>query len=287
MFSWRTKTHRDNGSTALASKNQERAAREARERLKAYNARQEVHAHATKRRFRDNLIAIIGVVVVAGLAAATQIFYFQAGPGAAKASASASASASPSASASAAANTNVGAPDPSLAAARTWTGTLTLNGVALGVSLDGAAAPQAVSGIIRDVQDSYYVDKTCHRLAQASGFGIIQCGSLDGTGAADPAFSYGPVENAPSDNVYKAGTIAMARASGNAYSNGHQFFIAFDDSTIPADAAGGYTVVGTVTSGLDELKTDIVAGGITAGSSGSSTDGSPTVATKITAFTLK
>jgi peptidyl-prolyl cis-trans isomerase B (cyclophilin B) len=269
----------------LASKNQERAAREARERLKAYNARQEVHAHATKRRFRDNLIAIIGVVIVAGLAAATQIFYFQAGPGAAQASASASASASPSASASA--KTNVGAPDPSLAEARTWTGTLSLNGVELGVSLDGAAAPQAVSGIIRDVQDSYYVNKTCHRLAQSTGFGIIQCGSLDGTGAADPAFSYGPVENAPSDNVYKAGTIAMARASGNAYSNGHQFFIAFNDSTIPADAAGGYTVVGTVTSGLDKLKSDIVAGGITAGSSGSTTDGSPTISTSITAFTLK
>jgi peptidyl-prolyl cis-trans isomerase B (cyclophilin B) len=285
MFSWRNQTHRGNGRTALASKNQERAAREARERLKAYNARQEVHAHATKRRFRDNLIAIIGVVVIAGLAAATQIFYFQAGPGAPKASASASASASPSASASAQAN--VGAPDPSLAAGRTWTGTLTLNSVALGVSLDGAAAPQAVSGIIQDVNNGYYPGKTCHRLAQSTGFGIIQCGSLDGTGAADPAFSYGPVENAPSDNIYKAGTIAMARASGNGSSNGHQFFIAFDDSTIPADAAGGYTVVGTVTSGLDELKSKIVSGGITAGSSGSTTDGSPTIATTITAFTLK
>jgi peptidyl-prolyl cis-trans isomerase B (cyclophilin B) len=284
MFSWRNQTHRDNGSTALASKNQERAAREARDRLKAYNARQEVHAHATKRRFRDNLIAIIGVVVVAGLAAATQIFYFQAGPGA-TASASASASATPSASASAQAN--VGAPDPSLAEARTWTGTLTLNDVALGVSLDGAAAPQAVSGIIQDVTDKYYPGKTCHRLAEATGFGILQCGSLDGTGAADPAFSYGPVENAPSDNIYKAGTIAMARASGNGFSNGHQFFIAFDDSTIPADAAGGYTVVGTVTSGLDQLKSTIVAGGITPGSSGSTTDGAPTIPTTITAFTLK
>jgi peptidyl-prolyl cis-trans isomerase B (cyclophilin B) len=285
MFSWRQTPIDRNGSTALASKNQDRAAREARERLKAYNARQEVHAHATKRRFRDNLIAIIGVVIVAGLAAATQIFYFQAGPGAAKPSASASASASPSASASAQAN--VGAPDPSLAAARTWTGTLKLNAVALGVSLDGAAAPQAVSGIIQDVNRGYYVGKTCHRLAQSTGFGIIQCGSLDGTGATDPAFSYGPVENAPSDNIYKAGTIAMARESGNGYSNGHQFFIAFEDSTIPADAAGGYTVVGTVTSGLDELKSKIVAGGITAGSSGSTTDGSPRIATTITAFTLK
>lgn len=271
----------------MASKNQDRAAREARERLKAYTARQEVFQRATKRRGRDNVIAIIGVVVVAALAAATQIFYFTAGPGAPKPSASASASALPSPSASATAGANVGAPDPSLAQARTWTGTLTLNSVALGVSLDGAKAPQAVSGIIRDVQDGYYDGKTCHRLAQSTGFGILQCGSIDGTGAADPAFSYGPVENAPADNIYKAGTIAMARASGNGYSNGHQFFIAFVDSTIPADAAGGYTVVGTITSGLDQLKSKIVAGGITPGTSGSATDGAPTIPTKITAFTLK
>jgi peptidyl-prolyl cis-trans isomerase B (cyclophilin B) len=271
----------------LASKNQERTAREARERLKAYNARQQVHAHATKRRFRDNLIAIIGVVVVAGLAAGTQIFYFTAGPGMPSASASASASASPSPSPSASGQANVGAPDPSLAQARTWTGTLTLNNVAMGVSLDGKAAPQAVSGIIQDIKNGYYPGKTCHRLAESTGFGIIQCGSLNGTGASDPAFTYGPVENAPSNNIYKAGTIAMARAGNGGYSNGHQFFIAFTDSTIPSDSAGGYTVVGTITSGLDELKSKIVAGGITPGASGSATDGAPTIATKITSFTLK
>lgn len=266
----------------MASKNQDRAAREARERLKAYQARQTVHEHATKRRFRDNLIAIVGVVVIAALSTATMIFYFTGGPGTPKPNPSASASPS----ASAAAGKNVGAPDPTLAEGRTWTGTLTLNSVAMAVSLDGAKAPQAVSGIIRDVQNGYYPGKTCHRLAQSTGFGIIQCGSLDGKGGPDSAFSYGPVENAPADKVYKAGTIAMARASGDGYSNGHQFFICFDDTTLPTDAAGGYSVVGTVTSGLDELKSKIVSGGITPGANGP-TDGSPVIPTTITAFTLK
>ena len=266
----------------MASKNQDRAAREARERLKAYQARQTVHENATKRRFRDNLFAIIGVIIIAGLAATTMIFYFTGGPGKPVAKPSSSASASPSA----AAGKNVGAPDPSLAANRTWTGTLTLNAVAMGVSLDGKAAPQAVSGIIRDVQNGYYTGKTCHRLAESTGFGIIQCGSLDGQGGADPAFSYGPVENAPADNVYKAGTIAMARASNDGYSNGHQFFICFDDTTLPTDSAGGYTVVGTVTSGLDQLKSQIVSGGITPGANGA-TDGSPVIPTTITGFTLQ
>lgn len=264
----------------MASKKDDRAAREARERLKAYQARQAVHEHATKRRFRDNVASIVGVVVIAALSAGTMIFYFSGGPGTPKAAPSASASPS------AAAGKNVGAPDPSLAQGRTWTGTLTLNSVAMGVSLDGAKAPLAVSGIIRDVENGYYTGKTCHRLAEDTNFGIIQCGSIDGKGGPDPAFSYGPVENAPADNVYKAGTIAMARASNDGYSNGHQFFICFQDTTLPTDSAGGYTVVGTVTSGLDQLKSQIVSGGITPGASGP-TDGAPVIPTTITSFTLK
>ena len=61
----------------------------------------------------------------------------------------------------------------------------------------------------------YYEGKTCHRLAESTNFGIIQCGSIDGQGGADPAFSYGTVENAPADNMYKAGTIRMALTRGN------------------------------------------------------------------------
>lgn len=265
---------------------QDREARQARERLRAYEARQEVHRRQGGRRRRDNIVAIAGVVVVATLAALTQIYYFSSGPGRAVPSASASASANPSPSASAT-GSNLGAPDPSLAANRTWTGTLTLNQTALGISLDGAKAPQAVSGFIRDVQNSYFTGKTCHRLAESTGFGILQCGSIDGVGGADPNYHFGPVENAPSNNVYPAGTIAMARASNDGYSNGHQFFIVFDQSTIPADSAGGYTVIGTVTSGLDALKSGIVAGGITPGASGSTTDGAPKIPTTITSVTIQ
>ncbi len=45
-------------------------------------------------------------------------------------------------------------------------------------------------------------------------------------------------------------------------------------------------MVGTVTSGLDQLKSQIVAGGITPGRNGA-TDGSPKIPTTITSFTLK
>src|SRR5690606_2732345 len=99
---------------------------------------------------------------------------------------------------------------------------------------------------IQHVRDDYFTGKTCHRLTDQGAL-LIQCGSLDGTGAGDPDFRFGPLENVPADNVYPAGTIALARAGGDAYSQGHQFFITYDDATIPPDTAGGYTVIGHVT----------------------------------------
>ena len=258
-----------------ANKNQDR---ESRERLRLYTARRDVHAHQVKRRKRDNLIALLGAVVVVGLATATQVFYFSAGPGASTPTPSASASAS------AEAGTNTGdVPDPSVAEGRAWTGQLTLNDIPLGITLDGAAAPQSVASLVTDISNGYLVGKSCHRLVDSEGFRVLQCGALDATGADTADYAFGPIENAPADGVYPTATIAMARGSNDAYSNGHQFFIVFGDTTINADEAGGYSVVGTVTSGLDALLSGIVAGGITDGA----TDGAPVVATTITAATIQ
>ena len=261
-----------------ASKNTEREAREARERLRRYNARQAVHENQLKRRKRDNWYAVGVLVIVASAAAVLQIFYFNGGPGTPTPVPSASETAPP------VTGQNVGdVPDPSFAQGKTYTGTLGLNDIELGITLDGALAPQAVSSILADSLTGYYVGKTCHRLVVSTGAGLLQCGSLDGTGATDPSYSFGPIENAPADGVYPAGTIAMARASGDAYSNGRQFFIVFRDSTLPNDAAGGYTVVGSVTSGLDSLMAQIA----NAGTADGSTDGAPLVATTITSLTIQ
>lgn len=255
---------------------QEREAREARERLTVYTARQQVHGRSQARRRWDNILAVVGVVLVVGLAAGAQVFYFQSGPGAP--------TPEPSASATDEAGENVGdVPDPSLAEDREWTGTLTLNAVELGIALDGVAAPQAVASFVQSVDDGYFVGKTCHREVVGTTAGLIQCGSLDGTGATDPDYAFGPIENAPEDGVYPAGTIAMARASGDGYSQGRQFFVCFEDTELPADAAGGYTVLGTVTSGLDQLKAQITDAGVAGGSS----DGAPVTPTSITAVTIQ
>ncbi|MCU1546599.1 MAG: peptidylprolyl isomerase [Homoserinimonas sp.] len=266
------------------SKTAEREARAARDRLRRYNARQALHALKIRRRKRDNLIAIIAVIIVLVLATVTQVLYFTAGPGVTVASPDESAldenSTTP------AEGQNVGdVPSPELAEGRTWSGTIGLNDIRLDIELDGAAAPQAVASLVQASQNGYFINKTCHRLVN-EGAWLLQCGSVDGTGSTDPAYHFGPIENAPADGTYRAGTVAMARASDDAHSNGRQFFVVYQDTQLPGDSVGGYTVVGTVTHGLGELVAEIAAGGVaTAGASAN--DGPPHIPTTITAFTLK
>jgi peptidyl-prolyl cis-trans isomerase B (cyclophilin B) len=250
--------------------------REAAARLKRYEARQQLNATQTKRRVRDNLIAIVGVVVVAGLAGFAQFAAINFGPLAP--------TPEPTSTETAAAGENIGAPDPDLSEDRVWTGDIAFNGSSVGIQLDGELAPQAVAGFVQDFQNDYYPGTNCHRLAGDLSF--LQCGSIDNVGGPDPAFSYGPVENAPVDNVYPAGSIAMARQGDNGYSQGHQFFIVLADTTLQSDTAGGYTIVGSVTSGLDTLAA-LVAAGVDPATVGSDGSGFPLEPITITAFTIE
>ena len=261
---------------ASGNRKQQRGSREAASRLKVYEARQQLNATQRRRRVRDNVGAAAGVVLVAALAGLTQFFYFNGGPG--------TPTPAPTET-SVAGDQNVGAPDAELAEDRVWTGEFTFNdSTVVGIALDGTVAPQAVSGFVQDLGLNYYPGKTCHRLAGDLSF--LQCGSIDGVGGPDPLFSYGPVENAPADNLYPAGSIAMARQGGNGYSQGHQFFIVLTDTTLGCDAAGGYTIVGTVTSGLEGLAA-LVAGGVDPAAVGGDGSGAPLVPVTITGFTLQ
>lgn len=160
-------------------------------------------------------------------------------------------------------------PEPALAEGRTWTGTITTSQGEIGVELDGSAAPQAVANFVTLGQEGYFDGTDCHRLT-TDGIYVLQCGDPTGTGTGSPGYSFGPIENAPADDVYPAGTLAMARQGGNGESMGSQFFLVYEDSTIPADDAGGYTVFGRITSGLD-----VVQAVADAGVSGGASDGTP------------
>lgn len=254
-----------------------------RQRIRDYEARQAVHIRQTRRRSRDNWLAAAAAVVICGLAIGAQLAYFGVGPGVPEPLPTGTPSANPS-EAPVPDGTNSGpVPDISLAEARTWTGEMTINGIELGIELDGALAPQATAVLVEAAQTGWYVGKYCPRLAVYDTMQVLQCGTEtpDST-AAEADFGFGPIENAPADDVYPAGTIAMARIGGDGWSMAHQFFIVTSESTIPSDAAGGYTVVGHVTSGLGELIAGVVIGGTADGTS----DGPPVSPVVINSFTI-
>jgi peptidyl-prolyl cis-trans isomerase B (cyclophilin B) len=149
------------------------------------------------------------------------------------------------------------------------------------VSLDGTKAPQAVSSTLSLAQSGFYRNVKCHRLT-TEGIFVLQCGDPKGDGTGGPGYSYGPVENAPANNIYPAGTIAMARQGNNDHSQGSQFFIVYKDSMIPSDSAGGYTVIGKVSSGLAQLNQNVVAAGTSSGAG----DGTPKQTTIINYFDI-
>lgn len=194
-------------------------------------------------------------------------------PGSATGSASASAGASPTGAKNPCPTPTVKAPGTVKAwgrapAANTsmgkkWTWTLETTCGPIMIELDGAKAPQAVASAVFLAQQGFYNSTPCHRLT-TDGIFVLQCGDPTGKGTGGPGYSYGPVENAPKNDLYPAGTVAMARQGGNGSSMGSQFFLVYKDSTIPSDAAGGYTVLGKITGGLGTLE-KVAAGGVVGG----------------------
>jgi peptidyl-prolyl cis-trans isomerase B (cyclophilin B) len=284
----------------VASKKNQYSGAEAR--LKAYEAKRQARELVEKKRSADNRFAIIvaAISVLIALGATYGHALLPGGTLAAAASpsptASASSSALPSASASASSSVTPSAsaspstaptngplvPSPALAERRTWSGTMQINGADLGISLSGKKAPQAVANFVTLAKKGFYQNVTCHRLTTAGIF-VLQCGDPQGTGAGGPGYSWGPIENAPVSNIYKSGVLAMARRMDNGSTMGSQFFIVYKDSNIPADLAGGYTVFGRVTSGLDVVQGIAAKGSDNSNGQG---DGKPKVATTIGAIKL-
>jgi len=123
---------------------------------------------------------------------------------------------------------------------------------------------------------------SCHRLT-TEGIFVLQCGDPDGTGLGGPGYSFGPLENVPADHIYAPGTLAMARTGGDPESMGSQFFIVYDTSAIPPDSAGGYTVFGEITGGLDGLIDEVISEGTLDGVP----DGEPVAPAEITNITIR
>lgn len=255
----------------MANSKQTRA--QQKRRYEQYQAK--IAAREVARRRRQRIIALVATVVVLLGFGALGVITLESkgattlGPSTSatpSATASTSSAPSPTPSSTAAA---LPAPAPSLAENRTWNATITTNKGVITATLDGVAAPQAVASFISLAKKGFFNNTTCHRVV-TSGIWVLQCGSPDGTGTGGPGYTFGPIENAPADNNYPAGTLAMARSGNNAYSMGSQFFFVYKDSPIISDSAGGYTVFGKITGGLAILEAIGAAG-----TSDGSTDGTP------------
>lgn len=160
-----------------------------------------------------------------------------------------------------------GPPPATAAGGKDWEVVLHTSAGALELSLDGAAAPQAVANMLFLAEEGFFDGTQCHRLLPTA---LLQCGDPTASGTGGPGYSFGPIENAPADDIYEAGVVAMARVGGDGESMGSQFFLVFDNILLPSDQAGGYSIMGSITSGL-ELLQDIGNAGTVDGS----TDGSP------------
>ena len=99
------------------------------------------------------------------------------------------------------------------------------------------------------IRGGFYDMSLCHRLTTEKSF-VLQCGDPTATGRGGPNFTYG-VENLPelAESNYPEGTVAIAN-SGTPNSNGSQFFIVYQDTTLPPN----YTIFGRVIRGIDIVK---------------------------------
>lgn len=131
------------------------------------------------------------------------------------------------------------------------------------LTLDGAKAPHTVNTLKFLADKGYYDGTTCHRLTTGEGLKVLQCGDPKGDGTGGPGFTI-PEENLTGAN-YKRGVVAMAKTSAP-HSTGSQMFLVIEDSQLPPQ----YTVVGSITKGLDILD-KVLAEGVADGGQ----DGAP------------
>lgn len=115
------------------------------------------------------------------------------------------------------------------------------------IALD-PAAPETVRSTTFLAEQGFYDATACHRLTTA-GIYVLQCGDPAGNGTGGPGYTV-PDENLPPEGEanYPAGTVAMANAGPG--TSGSQFFLVYEDTTLPS----AYTVFGTVTQGLDIIQ---------------------------------
>jgi peptidyl-prolyl cis-trans isomerase B (cyclophilin B) len=126
--------------------------------------------------------------------------------------------------------------------------TFTTNCGEIVIQANGKSAPITVTALAALANGGFYNKTFCHRLLTDEIY-VLQCGDPTGTGKGGPNFTYRD-ENLPQavEANYPAGTVAMANNGAN--TNGSQFFIVYEDTSMNPN----YTIWGRVTKGLEIVK---------------------------------
>lgn len=157
------------------------------------------------------------------------------------------------------------------------------------MTLDPVGAPCATNAMKYLAESAFFDNSPCHRLVNSEVFGVLQCGDPTGSGSGGPSFSYvaepasvaglAPAPDGASA-IYPKGSVAMAQG-GDPPTIGSQFFICFQDTQLPPE----YTLVGTITSGLETIET-VAAGGNDASFEPSPGGGAPLLPISLTTVTV-
>lgn len=158
----------------------------------------------------------------------------------------------------------------------TLAATITMNGQKVDVTLDRAAAPCTVNSFVSLAAQGFYNSSPCWRLTGNSALNILQCGDPTGVGNGGPGYTF--ADELTKTKTYPKGTIAMANSGPGTASNGSQFFIVYQDSTLSPD----YTVFGKVSDTGMTVIQDIAAKGV----KNNTQDGPPVVKTTIDSVTV-
>ncbi|WP_405095447.1 peptidylprolyl isomerase [Micromonospora sp. NBC_01412] len=158
---------------------------------------------------------------------------------------------------------DVGLPQAQQANTGVQTLTMDTNLGPITAKVDRAASPCTAASFTHLASKNFFDNSKCHRLV-TEGIQVLQCGdpSATGKGWRDTDGTGGPAyklteENLPTDKrpAYPKGIIAMAN-SGQPGSTGSQFFIVYGDSQLDPK----YTVLGTITGGMDIVEAVAKAG---------------------------
>lgn len=179
---------------------------------------------------------------------------------------------------------DVGAPPTGKAPDKgTQTMTITMNIGVVEVEVNTAKAPCTARSMTYLASKNFFDNTKCHRMT-TEGIKVLQCGDPAGKGTGGPTYKMAE-ENLPNftdaTKNYPIGTIAMAKTQAP-NSTGSQFFIVWGDT--PLD--GAYTVLGTVTKGLELIQQVGAAGSKDPETGADATDGAPKTEVIIQTLTM-